>query len=108
MTGALLFAQFNNDSVDRRSTKTLIEAYQSEVGGSHAELYFFESVPFSASFYSRGTARALANVAEISPGRNNYLVMDADVYKTVSSALSARTTLVTINGGRALLRFKLG
>lgn len=106
MTGALIFAQFDNDSVDRRSTKTLIEAYQSEVGGSHAELYFFESVPFSASFYSRGTARALANVAETSPGRNNYLVMDADVYKTVSSALADRTTLVTINGGRALLRFK--
>lgn len=106
MIGLLLFAQYDRESVDKRSTKALIQAYRLEAGSSDAGLYFLGSVPFSASFYSRGIARPLVDIGGISPGRSDYLVIDEHIYKTISSALEARATLITIRGGRALVRFK--
>jgi hypothetical protein len=97
-----------NDRFTNRSAKDVLLAYQAHADEGES-LYFLGKVPFSASFYSAGQARALASLSDLASTTNDkgaWVVVDLRTWATLSPAQREGLSVVTEKGQRMLLRWR--
>lgn len=97
-----------NDRFTNRSAKDVLLAYQAQADEGEP-LYFLGKVPFSASFYSAGQARALASLSDLASKTNDkgaWVVVDLRTWATLPPAQREGLSVVTEKGQRMLLRWR--
>ena len=99
---ALIVLAQSTTYLDSKSAKAVLSEYHA--GTSTEPLYFLGHVPFSGSFYSAGTAKSVATVGELPPGRPVYLVLEEEAWKALSKEQLARIQFKAYRGGRVLAR----
>ena len=85
-----------------KSAKTVVLAHQAQ---GKEPLLFMGDLPYSASFYSQGKARALAGNAELALRMQTgpvYVALNPDQVKTLTPDLSAALRLVATSGAYKL------
>jgi hypothetical protein len=90
---------------DAQSTQILVQAWQRQASADEA-LYFLGRPPSSASFYSAGQARALADLADLPPGRSAWVVLSRPALAALAPAQRERLSPVAEQDARVLMRWR--
>ncbi len=101
----LLAAGQMSGRFENKSAQGLVKVYERNAGPDEP-LYFLPKLPFSASFYSAGRARALPDLDTLPSGRTSWIVLDAPAVAALPTVQRARLSLVSKQGRRALMRWR--
>ncbi len=104
VTGGLLIAAHGSAHFERRSARFLVNDFKSRSQPGEP-LYFLGRVPFSASFYSDGQARALEGVDALPAGRVAFIVLPDARLAALPLEQRARLTPLVQRAGGVLARW---